>query len=73
MEGVNRSVSDIAQASRAQAESVARVSDGLSRISDVVRNNSATSEKTAASSLELSDQARTLSGLVERFQTRDAG
>jgi len=63
-------ISNIATASKEQAEAIAQVSQGLEQISRVVQNNSAVSEETAAASQELSSQAEILQQLVSYFRIR---
>ena len=61
-------ISKISKSSREQAESISNVSDGLAQISQVVQNNSAVSEETAAASQELNSQAEVLRQLVSFFK-----
>ena len=70
IKGITSGVNDISDASKRQAESISQVSIGISQIADVVQNNSATSEETAASSAELSSQAQLLGELVEKFRLK---
>lgn len=69
---VIRRVRQISEASAEQAVSVNGISDGISQISSVVQNNSATSEESAAASEELSSQAQVLRNLLSKFQIRDS-
>lgn len=61
----------ISKASQDQAASIAQVTLGIDQISSVVQTNSATSEESAAASIELSGQAQILKGLVNRFEICD--
>lgn len=61
-------ISQIADASKSQAQSAAQVTQGISQISDVVQTNSATAEESAAASQELSGQSQILKELVSRFR-----
>ena len=61
-------INSISIASKEQAEAIMQVSIGLSRISQVVQNNSAVSEETAAASQELNSQAEMLQQLVSYFK-----
>ena len=61
---------NIVHESEAQAEAVNQVSVGLAQITDVVQNNSSTSEETASASQQLSSQAETLDNLVGMFKLR---
>ena len=58
---------EIAAASVQQSEMIVLVERGIKEISAVVQENTATAEKSAAVSKELSSQARTLNGLISRF------
>ncbi|ADU26381.1 methyl-accepting chemotaxis protein [Ethanoligenens harbinense] len=60
-------VGSIATASNEQATAIAQIDQGLSQVSGVVQNNSATAEESAASSEELSGQADMLKQMVGRF------
>ena len=53
------------------AEEMLEATEGFNQISEVVQNNSATAEESAAASEELSSQATLLRDLVARFQLRD--
>ena len=59
---------EISAASVQQAEMIALVENGIREISQVVQTNSAAAEKSAAVSMKLSGQARTLNGLISRFR-----
>ena len=63
-------INNISSASKDQAEAIANVGIGLSQISQVVQNNSAVSEESAAASQELSSQAELLKQLVSYFRLR---
>lgn len=60
----------ISAASREQADSISQVTQGIDQISDVVQNNSATAEQSAASSEELSSQAQLLKNMVDQFKLK---
>ena len=64
------SVDKISEASSEQAVSIAKVTQSVNQISDVVQNNSATAEESAAASEELSVQAHILSSLVSKFKLK---
>ncbi|MEY8355772.1 methyl-accepting chemotaxis protein [Lachnospiraceae bacterium 54-53] len=64
-------VDSISAVAGQEADAVEEVTKELGRISAVVQNNSATAEESAASSEELSQQARLLSGLVQRFRLKE--
>ncbi len=65
---VDKSISEISEASENQAEAAAQVTLGITQIAEVVESNSATSEECAAASEELSGQADLLKELVGRFR-----
>ncbi|MCL1988658.1 MAG: methyl-accepting chemotaxis protein [Firmicutes bacterium] len=65
---VMRTIKSISSSSRDQAEAIEQISIGLSQISQVVQNNSAVSEQTAAASQELNSQAEVLHQLVAYFK-----
>jgi len=63
-------ITNIANASKDQAESVSQITGGIGQISGVVQSNSATSEETAAAAQELSSQSETLAEKVAMFTFR---
>ena len=63
-------VERIAKTAQDQTEAIGQVSIGLDQIASVVQTNSATSEESAATSQELSDQARMLKELIGRFHLK---
>lgn len=63
-------IKGIAVASGQQSEAIGYVTTGLSKITEVVQNNSATSEETAAASQQLSNQAEVLKNLVGVFKLK---
>ena len=65
---VSTIIAQIANMSAEQAESISQVSIGLSEISSVVHNNSATSEQSASAAQELNSQAEMLKELVSFFK-----
>jgi methyl-accepting chemotaxis protein len=67
---VTEIITEIAQASNDQAETISQVSDGLAQITTVVQHNSATSEETAAASQQLSSQSEIMKNLVGMFKLR---
>lgn len=68
----NSLITKISEATSKEAASIAQVTQGIEQIAQVVQTNSATSEENAAASADLSEQAKILSGLVERFQLADS-
>lgn len=63
--------SEIATAVKGEAEAIAQVTEGVDQISSVVQTNSATSEQSAAASVELSNQASLMKELMRRFKLRE--
>ena len=57
--------------SKAQADAMMQIEQGIEQISTVVQNNSATAEETSATSEELSAQATNMNELTSAFQLRD--
>lgn len=70
---VTASINEIAEASNAQASSIAQVTQGIDQISSVVQTNSATAEESAAASEELSGQSQMLKQLIGKFKLLDSG
>ena len=64
-------VDNIAKASNVQASSLAQINKGIEQVSQVIQNNSATAEESAAASEELSGQAEFLKEMVGRFRLRN--
>ena len=64
-------ITNINAASAIQSKSIASIAGNVSRISDVVQSNSATSEESAAASEELSSQADVLRNLISVFKTKN--
>lgn len=61
---------NIDQSTNEQAEAFAHMVDSAAQISGVVHANAAAAEENSAASRELSEQARIMESLVERFRTR---
>ncbi|NLL80562.1 MAG: hypothetical protein GX234_12415 [Clostridiales bacterium] len=59
---------NISADTKEQADKSSRIRLEISNISDVVQNNSATAEETAASTEELSQQAKNLNSLISKFR-----
>lgn len=66
----NDAIGEIAEAVRGEAATIAQVTEGIGQISDVVQTNSASSEESAAVSLELFDQVRLLQDQTKRFNLK---
>jgi Methyl-accepting chemotaxis protein len=63
-------ISAIANSSNEQAMGITQINTGLGQVSQVVQNNAATAEQSAASSEELSGQAEMLKEMVGKFRLR---
>ncbi|MBC3796152.1 methyl-accepting chemotaxis protein [Acetobacterium tundrae] len=63
-------VGNIAEDSNEQASGIAQVNMGIEQVAQVVQNNSATAEQSAAASEELSGQAEMLKEMIGQFQLR---
>ena len=61
-------VNEIAKASNYQATAIAQIDQAVEQVSQVVQNNSATSEECAAASVELSNQAGKVKELVSVYK-----
>ena len=66
-ERTNEYISDITSATEEQSDSINQIKTGIESISQVVQQNSATSQQTAASCQELSNQAAVLENQIEKF------
>lgn len=62
---------EIAEISNNQASSIVVINKGIEQVAQVVQNNSATAEQSAAASEQLSGQAELLLELVEMFQREE--
>ncbi|MCL2703265.1 MAG: methyl-accepting chemotaxis protein [Defluviitaleaceae bacterium] len=67
---VSELISQIAQMSAEQAESIDQITVGITEISNVVQSNSATSQECASTSQELNSQATMLMQLVSYFKLK---
>ena len=68
IQSIKELMDEIAAASVQQSEMIVLVENGIKEISAVVQTNSSAAEKSAAVSMELSNQARTLNSLISRFR-----
>ena len=68
LQSIKMLMDDIAAASVRQTEMIAFVEEGIKEISGVVQTNSSIAEASAAVCRELSEQARTLNGLISQFR-----
>ncbi len=60
-------MNDVVEAVEDQTTSISQVTEGISQISTVVQNTSMTSEKSASTSHELSEQSMLMNNLVRKF------
>jgi methyl-accepting chemotaxis protein len=67
---ISEIVANISNSSLAQAEAVNEITRGIDEINNVVKNNSATSEESAAMSQELSSQSEMLTNMVSVFKLK---
>ena len=68
IQSIRTQMEEIAAASVQQSAMIFLVENGIKEISTVVRDNSATAERSASVSRELSQQARALHSLISRFR-----
>ncbi|MCL2662513.1 MAG: methyl-accepting chemotaxis protein [Oscillospiraceae bacterium] len=74
--GINESnqlITEIAGASEVQSEGIAAINISIDQVAQVVQQNSATAEESAAASEEMSGQADTLQHLISRFKLKSSG
>ena len=64
-------VTQIAEASNYQATAIAQIDRAIEQVSQVVQNNSATSQQCAAASVELSNQASRMHDLISVYKLED--
>jgi methyl-accepting chemotaxis protein len=69
----NRIASEIATSSGEQSSGIEVVNNGIDQVAQVVQQNSATAEESAAASEELSGQSSMLRQLIAQFKLRDGG
>ncbi len=67
---VNDIIGNIATASNEQATGIAQINMGVEQVAQVVQQNSATAEQSAAASEELSGQSILLKQMIDQFQLR---
>ena len=67
-ENVTVKMNSVVESVEGQTAAISQVTEGISQISDVVQNTSATSEQSAATAQDLSNQSRLMNELVRRFQ-----
>ncbi len=72
--GINESsvlISEIAHSSEAQSLATSHIDTGISQVSQVVQQNTATAEESAAASQEMSGQSALLQQLISQFRLKD--
>ncbi|MCL2398352.1 MAG: methyl-accepting chemotaxis protein [Defluviitaleaceae bacterium] len=67
-EQIAKIISEIAKGTDMQAMAFSQITDGISQISEITANNSATSQETVSLTEELSSQAEELHNLISMFQ-----
>lgn len=70
IQSIKKLMDEIASASVQQSEMITSIEMGIKEISETVQTNSYAAEKSAEVSKELSDQARTLNGLLRQFSIK---
>ena len=70
VENVTTKKNAVVEAVESQTTAISQVTEGIDQISAVVQNTSATSEKSAATSQELSDQSLLMNNLVRKFRLK---
>ena len=74
--GINESselVNEIARASEAQSLGIMQINTGVEQVAQVVSQNSATAQESAAASEQLSSQSSILEELITQFKLKDIG
>ena len=72
--GINESnmiINDIAKSSEEQSSEIAQINVGIDQVTQVVQQNSATAEESAAASEEMSGQSDVLDQLIAHFKLKD--
>ena len=65
---ITEDVTHIADTLETQTTEVQQINEGIEQINDVVQTNSATSEECAAASQEMSSEAESLQGMIQKFK-----
>ncbi|MFX4262284.1 methyl-accepting chemotaxis protein [Pelotomaculum propionicicum] len=66
-------ISEIASASKEQAQGIEQINEGLSQVDQVTQQNSASSEELAAASEEMSSQSEMVRQMLAKFKLRRQG
>ena len=72
--GINESsalITEFAQSSEAQAIWITQINTGIDQVAQVIQQNSATAEESAAASQQMSSQSMVLQELMSEFKLRD--
>jgi methyl-accepting chemotaxis protein len=64
-------LSEIALASREQAEGIQQINNGLEQIDQVTQGNTANAEESASAAEQLASQAQELKGMIARFRLKN--
>ena len=73
--GINESdmlIAEIATSSEEQAQGIAQINIGIDQVAQVIHQNSATAQESAAASEEMSSQSTMLQGLVSQFRLKSS-
>ena len=65
---ITKEVTNIAETLETQTTEIQQINEGIEQINDVVQTNSATSEECAAASQEMSSEAESLQGMIQKFK-----
>ena len=65
---ITTEVTNIAETLETQTTEIKQIDEGIEQINDVVQTNSATSEECAAASQEMSSEAESLQGMIQKFK-----
>ncbi|MCL2249222.1 MAG: methyl-accepting chemotaxis protein [Oscillospiraceae bacterium] len=68
----SRLVGDIAKSSEEQTAGITQINTGIDQVANVVQQNSATAEQSAAASEEMSSQSTMLEQLISQFTLKDS-
>ena len=69
----NRIIGDIARSSDEQSTGITQINTGIDQVAQVVQQNSATAEESAAASEEMSGQSSLLTELISQFKLKGDG
>jgi methyl-accepting chemotaxis protein len=75
VDGISESsqmISDIATSSEEQSQGISQINVGIDQVAQVVQQNSATAEESAAASEEMSSQSAILEELISQFKLKNS-